>query len=129
MPQASKPTLRSAAVRRPLPAPTSKQKGLVGVREIPSLLNDHSADARPPQVAKFAPGGLASDDEVDELVLEDVGGELEAALTSTTPAPDGSRPEGGAGVAACNDDAVGLECEDVVAVKTDQLTATAQHCG
>ena len=81
--------------------------------------------APPPQVAKFAPGGLASDDEVDELVLEDVGGELEAALTSTTPAPDGSRPEGGAGVAACNEDAVELELEGVAAELQEALTSTS----
>ena len=63
MPHASNPTLRRAAVSLPLPAPTSRQKGLDGVSRIPSLLNDH-ADG--------------PDDEVD-VDVEDVIGEDEYA--------------------------------------------------
>ena len=75
----------------------------MGVREIPSLLNDHSAHARPSQVAKFAPGGTASDDEVG-LEVEEHGEDVEGhvgeeeddepveALSTTTAVPDGNRP-------------------------------------
>ena len=55
------PNWRRAAVRRPLPAPTSRQKGLVGVSEMPSLLNAHSR-------------GPVEDDGVDADDVEHAGG-------------------------------------------------------
>ena len=44
--------------------------------------------------------GDACEEDAVALVLEDVVGELEEALTSTASAPDGIRPVGVAGVAA-----------------------------
>ena len=63
--------------------------------------------------------------DVEAQVPEDVAGKWEAALTSTTTAPDGTRPEGGAGVAACDEDAVALVLEDVAVELEEALTSTA----
>ena len=89
IPQASKPTARRAFVRRPLPAPTSKQKGLVGVREMPSLQNSHFLDPTPEDVVE--------DEGAVHNVEDAVGRELEdvlhvEVLPPTSAVPDGIRP-------------------------------------
>ena len=69
----------------------------MGVSEIPSLLNAHSEGLALGEEVDVV--GVACDEDAVALVLEDVVGELTAALASTTNAPDGSRPVEGAGAA------------------------------